>query len=193
VVLLDEMEKAHPGVQDVFYQVFDKGRLRDGEGRDIDFRHTVVLMTSNAGAETILRLCADPGTLPDAAALAEAIGPDLQKVFKPAFLSRVTVVPFFPLSDGVMRRIAELQLARVAERIEEHYRARLDYDPALVTAIVRRCKEVQTGARNIDHILTRTLLPELAAEFLSRMGSGEPISRVHVGLEESGALRYEIT
>jgi type VI secretion system protein VasG len=193
VVLLDEMEKAHPGVQDVFYQVFDKGSLRDGEGRDIDFRHTVVLMTSNAGADTILRLCADPMTVPEPAALTEALGGDLLKYFKPAFLSRVTVVPFFPLSDEVMRRITELQLARVAARTWEHYRAELGYDPELVTAIVERCKEVQTGARNIDHILTRTLLPELAAEFLARMGSGESIARVHISLGDSGAFRYAIT
>ena len=113
VVLLDEMEKAHPGVQDIFYQVFDKGTLRDGEGRDIDFKNTVILMTSNAGTDLIMKLCADPETCPDPAALAEALHPELLKTFKPAFLGRVTLVPYFPLSDTVMRRIVELQLGRI--------------------------------------------------------------------------------
>jgi type VI secretion system protein VasG len=192
VLLLDEMEKAHPGVQDVFYQVFDKGSMRDGEGRDIDFKNTLILMTSNAGTDTIMKLCADPETMPDAEGLAEALRPDLLKLFKPAFLGRVIVVPYFPLSDAVMRTIIELQLGRIRKRVEESYRAKFSYSPELVAGIADRCKEVESGARNVDHILTRSLLPELAAEFLDRMALGQAITSVHVSVDGSGAFRYEI-
>ncbi|MBV9116029.1 MAG: type VI secretion system ATPase TssH, partial [Acetobacteraceae bacterium] len=135
VVLLDEMEKAHPGVQDIFYQVFDKGTMKDGEGRDIDFKNTVIIMTSNAGTELIAKLFADPETAPDAAGLAEALRPELAKHFKPAFLGRVTLVPYFPLSDAIIRQIVGLQLDRVAARVREAWRAGFAYDPALVEAI----------------------------------------------------------
>jgi type VI secretion system protein VasG len=192
VVLLDEMEKAHPGVQDIFYQVFDKGNMRDGEGRDIDFKNTVILMTTNAGTDLIKKLCADPDLTPGPAALAEALHPELLKVFKPAFLGRVSVVPYFPLSDSVMRTIIELQLGRVRRRVEENYRARFSYSPELVAGIAERCKEVDTGARNVDHILTRSLLPELAAEFLGRMAEGGTIGSVHVTVAPTGAFKYEI-
>jgi type VI secretion system protein VasG len=191
VVLLDEMEKAHPGVQDIFYQVFDKGTLRDGEGRDIDFKNTVIIMTSNAGTDAIMKLCADPETRPDAEALAEVLHPELLKTFKPAFLGRVSVVPYFPLSDDVMAGIVELQLGRIKRRIHEHYRAAFSYSQDLVLGIVARCKDVDSGARNVDHILTRTMLPELSAEFLARMARSEPISRVHVSLSGE-AFQYDI-
>jgi type VI secretion system protein VasG len=187
------MEKAHPGVQDIFYQVFDKGSLRDGEGRDIDFRNTVILMTSNAGTDLIKKLCADPDLTPDAAGLTEALRPELLKVFKPAFLGRVTVVPYFPLSDSVMRTIIELQLGRVRRRVETNYRAKFSYSPELVASIAERCKEVDTGARNVDHILTRSLLPEMAAEFLGRMAAGGTIGAVNVSVGPGGAFQYEIT
>lgn len=192
VVLLDEMEKAHPGVQDIFYQVFDKGMLRDGEGRDIDFKNTVVIMTSNAGSDTIMKLCADPDTRPDEAGLAEALRPDLLKTFKPAFLGRTIVVPYFPLSDEVMKGITELQLGRIRRRIAENYRAEFTYAPELVAGIVDRCKEVESGARNVDHILTRTLLPEMSAEFLSRMAEGKAIQRVQVSFDATGRFQYAI-
>jgi type VI secretion system protein VasG len=193
VVLLDEMEKAHPGVQDIFYQVFDKGSLRDGEGRDIDFKNTVIMMTSNAGTDLVMRLCGDPETRPEPAALAEALHPELLKTFKPAFLGRVTLVPYFPLADDAMRRIVVLQLERIARRVMENHRAAFRYDPELVAGIAGRCTEVESGARNVDHILTRTLLPELSAEFLARMADGQPISRVNVALNPDGAFRYEFT
>lgn len=192
VVLLDEMEKAHPGVQDIFYQVFDKGSLRDGEGRDIDFKNTVVLMTSNAGTDTIMKLCADPDTRPEPEALAEALRNDLLKYFKPAFLGRTIVVPYYPIFDDVMKQIIELQLGRVRARVQENHRAQFSYDAALVDAIASRCTEVDSGARNVDHILTRSLLPELSQEFLARMAAGATISKVHVGVDEAGAFRYEI-
>lgn len=192
VVLLDEMEKAHPGVQDVFYQVFDKGMLRDGEGRDIDFKNTIIIMTSNAGTDTIHKLCADPETMPDAAGLAESLRPELLKVFKPAFLGRVTMVPYFPLGDTIMRQIVELQLKRIARRVTENYKAEFTYDPNLPDAIAQRCKEVESGARNIDHILTRGLLPEMAGHFLSRMAEGAAIKSVHVAMDDGGRFQYRM-
>jgi len=192
VVLLDEMEKAHPGVQDVFYQVFDKGMLRDGEGRDIDFKNTVIIMTSNAGTDAIHKLCADPETMPDAAGLAESLRPDLLKIFKPAFLGRVTLVPYFPLSDEIMRQIIELQLKRIVRRVAENYKAEFTYEPALIEGIAQRCKEVESGARNIDHILTRGLLPEMSGLFLARMADGLPIKSAHVAMDQSGNFQYRI-
>jgi type VI secretion system protein VasG len=192
VVLLDEMEKAHSGVQDIFYQVFDKGMMKDGEGRDIDFKNTVILMTSNAGTDLITKLCADADTRPDPAAFAEAIYPELLKTFKPAFLGRVTIVPYYPLADDVMRKIIELQLGRVARRVRENYKASFSYSPELVASIAQRCREVSTGARNVDHILTRSLLPELSAEFLARMGSGQPITSVKVSVNGEGGFAYDI-
>src|SRR5262249_34775589 len=144
VVLLDEMEKAHPGVQDVFYQVFDKGQLRDGEGRDIDFKNTIIIMTSNAGTETIAKLCADPETMPDASGLAAALRPELLKVFKPAFLGRVTVVPYFPLSDTTLRLIIKLQLQRIQRRIADTYKAGFAYSADVVEAIAARCTEAES-------------------------------------------------
>jgi len=191
VVLLDEMEKAHPGVQDIFYQVFDKGSLRDGEGRDIDFKNTLILMTSNAGTDLVMKLCADPETRPEPPALAEALHSELLKTFKPAFLGRVTLVPYFPLADEVLRRIVVLQLDRIGRRLAENHRAKFHYDPALVAGIASRCTEVASGARNVDHILTRTLLPELSAEFLARMADDKPISEVRVAMNDDGTFRYE--
>ena len=192
VVLLDEMEKAHPGVQDIFYQVFDKGMLRDGEGRDIDFKNTVIIMTSNAATDLVVSLCADPATRPDPVGLAEALHPELLKTFKPAFLGRVTLVPYYPLTEEVLKSIVELQLRRIAARVRENYKAVFEYGPGLLSGIAARCTEVSSGARNVDHILTRSLLPQLSAEFLSRMAAGEPISSVKVDIDAKGAFHYEI-
>jgi type VI secretion system protein VasG len=191
VVLLDEMEKAHPGVQDIFYQIFDKGSARDGEGRDIDFKNTVIIMTSNAGSDLIAKLCADPETAPDAAGLAEALRPELLKIFKPAFLGRVTLVPYFPLSDQIIRSIVELQLGRIAKRIADNYRATFDYAPALVDVITSRCHEAESGARNVEQILARGLLPELSARFLDRMAAGETIKSVHVTAGDGDTLSFQ--
>ncbi len=192
VVLLDELEKAHPGVQEIFYQVFDKGTLRDGEGRDIDFKNTVILMTSNAASDMVMKLCADPDTMPDSAGLAEALRPELLKVFKPAFLGRISLVPYFPLSDEALKNIIELKLKQVRRRIEDNYQAKFEYAPELITTIASRCKEVESGARNIDHIITRTLLPELSREFLSRMAEGGSIEAIRIGVDGQGKFTYEI-
>ena len=172
VILLDEMEKAHPGVQDIFFQVFDKGNMKDGEGRDIDFKNTVIIMTSNAGTELITQLFADPETAPDAAGLADALMPELMKHFKPAFLGRVTLVPYFPLSPDIIKKIVELQLNRVRRRVQEAYGAKFAWDKSLVQTIADRCTETSSGARNVEKILSRTLLPELSAEVLSRLAEG---------------------
>jgi type VI secretion system protein VasG len=192
VVLLDELEKAHPGFQDVFYQVFDKGQMRDGEGRDIDFRNTVILMTTNAGTETIMSLCADPATMPDSEGLREALRPELLKTFKPAFLGRVTILPYFPLSDKVMKDIIKLKLGKIRRRVQDNYRAQLEWSDALVDAVAARCTEVESGARNVDHILTRTLLPELAAEFLAKMAEGRTIRGCRVTPGADGRFQYEL-
>ena len=192
VVLLDEMEKAHPGVQDVFYQVFDKGQMKDGEGRDIDFKNTLIIMTSNAATDLITKLCADPDTRPDATGLAQALHPELLKTFKPAFIGRTNVVPYFPLAEDVMKKIVVLQLGRVARRVKETYKATFEYGPEVVQSIASRCTEVSTGGRNIDHIINRTLLPELSAEFLSRMAEGKAIAGVKVGVGSEGNFTYDI-
>ncbi|MEM9802661.1 MAG: type VI secretion system ATPase TssH, partial [Planctomycetota bacterium] len=192
VVLLDEVEKAHPGVQEVFYQVFDKGTLKDGEGRDIDFRNTVIIMTTNAGTDAVMALCADPETRPEPDAFIEAMRPELLKTFKPAFLGRCNIQTYYPLDDDVLRGIVELKLGKIRRRIEEHYGAPLSWSNEVVDTILGRCREVETGARTIDHILNRTLLPELAQRFLERMATGEEIDAVEVGVGEDGTFAYTL-
>jgi type VI secretion system protein VasG len=193
VVLLDEVEKAHPDVMELFYQVFDKGMLEDGEGREIDFKNTVILLTSNVATDQIMKLCADPETRPEPEGLVEAIRPELLKVFKPALLGRMVVVPYYPISDAVMREIIKLQLGRIGRRLAENHGAAFSYDDAVVDEIASRCKEVESGARNVDHILTRSLLPEMSGEFLSRMAAGETISRVRVSVGDGGKFVYDIS
>jgi type VI secretion system protein VasG len=192
VILLDEMEKAHPGVQDIFFQVFDKGNMKDGEGRDIDFKNTVIIMTSNAGTDLITRLFADPETAPDASALADALMPELMKSFKPAFLGRVNLVPYFPLSPAIIRQIVELQLGRISRRVQESYGAKFAWDKELADVIASRCTETSSGARNVEKILSRTLLPELSAEVLSRLAEGVTINAVTVGVDTAGSFQYHI-
>jgi type VI secretion system protein VasG len=199
IVLLDEIEKAHPDVIELFYQVFDKGMLEDAEGREVDFKNTIILCTSNVGTDTIMKLCADPDTKPDAEGLAAALRPDLlgkrqggEAGFKPAFLGRLTVVPYFPLGDDVIRKIIHLQLGRIGDRLRLNHKAALTYDDALVNAVAARCTEVESGARNVDHILTGTLLPEISREFLSRMAEGKPPQKVHVSVDKEGKFVYQI-
>ena len=192
VVLLDEIEKAHSDVIELFYQVFDKGSLEDGEGREIDFKNTVIIMTSNVGTDLMTKLCADPAQLPAPDDLIEKLRPTLLRAFKPAFLGRAIVVPYYPIGDESMRRIIELQLGRIRMRLQENNRVRFTYDDALVAEIGRRCTEVESGARNVDHILTRTLLPEISREYLARMASEASISRVHVSVDEGGSFGYQI-
>jgi type VI secretion system protein VasG len=192
VVLLDEVEKAHPDVMELFYQVFDKGILEDGEGRQIDFKNTVIILTSNLGTDTIMKVCADEETMPDAPALGEMLRPDLLKHFKPAFMGRLKVVPYFPIKDEVMRLIVRLKLDRIAKRMQENRNVTFIYDEELIESVAARCTEVESGARNVDHILTNTLLPEMSKELLSRMASGEQLKEVRVGIDGEG-FKYEIT
>jgi type VI secretion system protein VasG len=190
VILLDEMEKAHKGVQDIFYQVFDKGMMRDGEGRDIDFKNTIILMTTNAGTDVIKSLCSDPDTTPDPDEFVAAIFPELLKTFKPAFLGRLTLIPYYPLRPEVIRKIAALKLKKIEGRLKEHHGALFSYDEKVLDSITQRCSEVDTGARNIDHILTKTLLPSLSIELLARAAQGQSIEKVHVGLNGDHEFTY---
>ncbi len=201
VVLLDEVEKAHPDVLELFFQVFDKGTLEDGEGREIDFKNTVILLTSNVGTDTIMKVCRDPETAPGPEDLAELIRPDLLgaksergvPIFKQAFLGRLIVVPYHPISDAIMRQIIRLQLGRIAQRMRQNHAAQFSYSEELVESIAGRCREVESGARNVDHILTRTLLPEISHEILGRMAEGRTIRSVHVTVDEGGAFQYDIS
>lgn len=192
VVLLDEVEKAHPDVMELFFQVFDKGVLEDGEGREIDFKNTIILLTTNIATNTIMKLCADPDTRPDPDALTEAIRPELIKVFKPALLGRMAAVTYYPLTDGMMKDIIKLSLSRVRSRVEQNHKAQFTYDETVVGEILNRCKEVESGGRNIEHIISKTLLPDMSGEFLSRMMTGQPITKVHVGVGAQGGFRYDI-
>ena len=186
VVLLDEVEKAHPDVMELFYQVFDKGRLEDGEGRRIDFKNTLIILTSNIGTDTIMKVCADEETMPDWQGLTEMLRPELLKRFKPAFLGRLKVVPYYPITDKNMRLIVKLKLDRIAKRMFENRNVAFVYDAELIEAIGSRCKEVESGARNIDHILTNTLLPEMSKELLSRMATGQKLREIKVSLDGAG-------
>lgn len=181
VVLLDEVEKAHPDVMELFFQVFDKGILEDGEGREIDFKNTIILLTSNVGTDTIMKLCADPDTIPEPEGLVEAVRPELVKAFKPALLGRMFVVPYYPISDDILRSIIKLQLGKIKVRIFENHKAQFSYDDAVIETVAKRCTDVDSGARNVYNILTSSLLPEMSGEVLSRMASGDGISKVHVG------------
>jgi type VI secretion system protein VasG len=192
VILLDEMEKAHPGVQDVFYNLFDKGTIKDGEGRDIDFKNTVIIMTSNAGEEAIRAICAQSEEKPDPELLLESMRPELLKHFKPAFLGRASVITYYPLDDENLMKICKINMNRIKKRVQEHYGAEFDYDEDVLLHIVARSQEVDTGARNIETILNRTLLPELAAECLNRMANGESVTKVHIGVNEEGAFLYQV-
>jgi type VI secretion system protein VasG len=192
VILLDEMEKAHPGVQDVFYQVFDKGNMKDGEGRDIDFKNTLILMTTNAGTDVIKSLCSDPDTIPEPDDFMKAIFPELVKTFKPAFMGRLTLIPYYPLSDVVIRKIIGLKLGKIGKRLRENYDASFDYGDDVVQTICSRCTEVDTGARNIDHILTKSLLPMLSHELLSCMAEGREVKVVQVGVDDQKDFTLKI-
>jgi type VI secretion system protein VasG len=194
VVLLDEIEKAHPDVLEMFFQVFDKGTLDDAEGREIDFRHALIILTSNVGSAAVMQACLnqEAQTLPDPEALTELLRPQLYKAFKPAFLGRVKVVPYYSISDEVLAEIIELKLERIRARIAENHRAVFSWDESLVDAVHARCTEVDSGARNVDHILNGTLLPELAQHVLGRIAQGEAISRIDVRALESGDFDYKV-
>lgn len=193
VVLLDEVEKAHPDVMELFFQVFDKGMLEDGEGREIDFKNCIILLTSNVGTDTIMKLCADPDTTPSPEGLVEAVKPELVKAFKPALLGRMVTVPYYPISDEILRLIIKLQLGKIKNRIADNHGAQFSYDDSVISTVAERCTDVDSGARNVYNILTGTLLPEMSGEVLSRMASGEGIKSVHVTVGEGGNFAYDIS
>jgi type VI secretion system protein VasG len=183
VVLLDEVEKAHPDVHEIFFQIFDKGWMEDAEGRYIDFKNTLILLTSNVGTDLIMSLCKDPELMPDSEAIAKALREPLLAVFPPALLGRLVVIPYYPLSDEVLRLIIKLQLKRIGKRISENHRIPFTYDDEVVKLIAGRCTEVESGARVVDAILTNTVLPRISQEFLGRMMEGKKVERVKVSVE----------
>jgi type VI secretion system protein VasG len=190
VVLLDEIEKAHPDVLELFYQVFDKGMMEDGEGRLIDFKNTIMILTSNACTDALTRLTADPETAPSPEGLVNAIRPELNKIFKPAFLGRLVTVPYYPIRDEAMKQIIRLKLAKIQRRLMESHKTELTYDDSIINEIARRCTEVETGARNVDNILTNTLLPQMSQQLLGRMAEQQRIDRIHVGIDTHGSFTY---
>jgi type VI secretion system protein VasG len=193
VILLDEMEKAHPGVQDIFYGLFDKGTIKDGEGRDIDFKNTMIIMTTNAGENAIRAIMAQEEERPEPEVLLDSIRPELLKTFKPAFLGRCSLITYFPLEDEQLLKICGLNMKRIERRVREHYGAKFTYDEDVLVHIVARCQEADTGARNIENILSRSLLPELATHCLSHLGEGKTISSVHIGVAEEGTFTYSLS
>ncbi len=193
VVLLDEVEKAHPDVMEIFFQVFDKGVLEDAEGREIDFKNTLILLTSNVGSDTILRACSDPEQRPDPEAVAEAIRPELLRCFPAALLGRLVVVPYFPVAAEVLRQIVRLQLERVRRRLRESHRADFAFDESLVEIVAGQCDEPESGARAVDRILTHGLLPAMSGEVLGRMAEGRGFDRVEAVVDEGGTLRFKLS
>ena len=194
VVLLDEVEKAHPDVLEMFFQVFDKGTMDDAEGREIDFRNTLIILTSNVGSQAVMQACLNKSAdeLPGADELAETLRPQLYKTFKPAFLGRMKVVPYYPISDDVLVEIIELKLERIRRRIEANHKATFEWDESLVDAVLARCTEVDSGARNVDHILNGTLLPEVAQQVLERIADGIALERIAVRASEAGEFEYTV-
>ncbi len=190
VVLLDEVEKAHPDVLELFFQVFDKGRMEDGEGREIDFKNTVIILTTNAGTDTIMKLTADPETMPNQEGLAKALKPELDKTFKPAFLGRMVIIPYFPVRDENLKQIVRLKLKKIQRRIREVHEIELDCAPAMIDAVAARCTEVESGARNVDNILTNTLLPDLSKRLLESLAEGQKPTRIAVTVGSNGSFEY---
>lgn len=195
VVLLDEIEKAHPDVLEMFFQVFDKGVMDDAEGREIDFRNTLIILTSNVGSSTIMQACLNKPAAerPTPDQLTELLAPQLYKAFKPAFLGRMKTIPYFPVDDDALAHIIGLKLARIARRVQATHRAVFEWDDALVEAVLARCTEVDTGARNVDHILNGALLPEIAEQVLGRMAQGEAIAKIRVGAGKNGDFRFRMS
>ncbi len=184
VVLLDEVEKAHPDVHEIFFQVFDKGVMEDGEGRVIDFKNTLILLTTNAGTEMIMDLCADPDLMPDPEGISKALREPLLKIFPPALLGRLVTIPYYPLSPDMIAQITRLQLGRIQKRVEQAHGVPFSYSDAVVDEIVNRCQELESGGRMIDAIVTNTMLPDISNEFLRRMMEGNPVDKVAIDVAD---------
>jgi type VI secretion system protein VasG len=190
VVLLDEIEKAHPDVLELFFQVFDKGVMDDGEGREIDFKNCVILLTTNAGTDTLMKLCADPETMPGHEGLVKALKPELNEVFKPAFLGRTVIIPYFPVRDEALKTIIRLKVGRVQDRLRQTHRVELVLDDAVADAIAERCTEVESGARNVDNILTNTMLPAVSRLLLQSLVEENPPRAIRIGVGDDGNFTY---
>jgi type VI secretion system protein VasG len=190
VVLLDEVEKAHPDVHELFFQVFDKGWMEDGEGRVIDFRNTLILLTTNAGTDLITRMCADRAAPPPAEEIAGALRTPLMEVFPPALLGRLVTVPYYPLSDEMLGAIIRLQLERIVKRIAERHQVPFSYDEAVVALVASRCTEHESGGRMIDAVLTNTVLPAISGEVLRRLLDASPLAGIRLGAVD-GEFTYE--
>jgi type VI secretion system protein VasG len=184
VVLLDEVEKAHPDVHEIFFQVFDKGHMEDGEGRVIDFKNTLILLTTNVGTDLIMNMCKDPELMPDAESIGKALREPLLQVFPAALLGRIVTIPYYPLSDEVIELITRLQLGRIEKRVVANHGVPFTYDDAVVDLIRSRCTELESGGRMIDAILTNTVLPTISEEFLRRMMEGKSVERIAVSVAD---------
>ena len=184
VVLLDEVEKAHPDVHEIFFQVFDKGIMEDGEGRLIDFKNTLILLTTNVGSDLIMQMCKDPELMPEPEAIAKALRPELLKVFPAALLGRIVTIPFFPLSDAMLAEIIRLQLGRIEKRITQNHRIPFTYGEEVLKLVASRCTELESGGRMIDAILTNTVLPRISQEILTRLMEGRTPARVAIGVTD---------
>jgi type VI secretion system protein VasG len=189
VVLLDEVEKAHPDVHEIFFQVFDKGMMEDGEGRLIDFKNTIILLTTNVGSDLIMNMCKDPEMMPSPDGVAKALRQPLLKVFPAALLGRLVVIPYYPLSDEMLRSIIRLQLSRIQKRVRENQEIAFNYDDAVVELIASRCTELESGGRMVDAILTQTLLPEISRELLTKLMEGMQVQKVDVAVKD-GTFAY---
>lgn len=193
VVLLDEVEKAHPDVLELFFQVFDKGRLDDAEGREINFKNTVILLTSNAGTDIIMNSCRNANLMPSPEVLLQDLDQELKEIFKPAFLGRLQIVPYFPVKDNILKQIVGLKLDKIRKRIFSSQNAVFHYDDTLIDAIASRCTEVSSGARNIDHILSNNLLPKISETMLTRLSEGQVIERIDVSVGDDHQFKYCVT
>ena len=190
VVLLDEVEKAHPDVLELFFQVFDKGQMEDGEGREINFKNNIIILTTNACTDQMMKLVADPETAPSPKGLIDAIKPEMNKIFKPAFLGRMVLIPYYPVRDEALKQIIRLKLGKIQRRLQENHKIKLTYDDAFLNTVASRCTEVESGARNVDNILTNSLLPDISRKILSSMAEGEKMSAIHVSVDENGDFSY---
>jgi type VI secretion system protein VasG len=198
VVLLDEVEKAHPDVLELFYQVFDKGQMEDAEGREIDFRNTIIILTSNIGSDLVMRAVehgvkeGEKTRQPTPQDLVEILRATLQKAFKPAFLGRLSVVPYYPVQDEILKAIIRLKLEKICRRIEANHAAVMTYDEAMIALMAERCTEVESGARNADAIISNLILSELSSKLLERMAEGRKIKTIAVKLKK-GKVGFQIT
>jgi len=192
VVLLDEVEKAHPDVHEIFFQVFDKGVMEDGEGRMIDFKNTLILLTTNAGTELIANVCKNPQAVPEPEEIAKALRQPLLEIFPPALLGRLVTIPYYPLSDEMLKAITRLQLGRIKKRVESTHKVDFDFDDEVIDLIVSRCTETESGGRMIDAILTNSLLPDMSREFLNRMLEGRALAGVRIS-QRDNELHYDFS